>query len=179
MLTKWKYIFSATLGALSLWLWLRPYNVTDETLRMIEDDIEGAVRPILKLYTESKDAYLFIYYSNYERRIYFVKPDGLTNPDEAIDDDIFFSEALLYHKANLCMAKATVDIPPSSLRDAFIISEALVEGAWYISCPIFIKDRLVGYVSVVEPVEDRKLAPTIYNVQLIAHQIKQVFINNL
>jgi hypothetical protein len=179
MLTKWKYALSATLVALSLWLWLKPSDITDETLRMIEADIEAAVRPILELYTKSQNAYLFIYYSNYERRIYFVKPDGLVNPDEAIDDDEFFSEALLYHRANLCMTKETIDLPPSSLRDALIINDALVEGAWYISCPIFIQDRLIGYVSVVEPIDDRKLAPTIHNVQLIAHQIKQVFLDNL
>lgn len=180
MTKKLKIIISAFLLALSAGVYITKSNTEELNLKTIEADIEVAIDEVLEEVSFiDSTAYVFVYYSNYERRVFLVNNQDLVNPDESVTEDPFFSEALLYHQANLCMLRNTTLIESSSLKKALTKRNMIDEDKWYISCPIYIANKLVGYVSVVRAVESNQVSPAVNKVQLLAYTVEQAILQYL
>ncbi len=92
---------------------------------------------------------VFFYVDDFEKRIAFINSDSIPFPNKAltINKDSFYKEMLANHKEDICFVKNTKDIPTSNgiYGNPYSKEDIKLEN-FYVSCPIYLEDSLVGYI---------------------------------
>lgn len=104
-------------------------------------------------YTNNVNKYLYRYYvffytDEYRyREVYITRSStALQNPRQEVTEE-FYVRLLNYHKNGNCYSAKTSDIDPISVvyKNLEGINE-VSDNIFYISCPIYVGDTLVGYI---------------------------------
>jgi len=135
-------------------------NLTEEKAELIQKRIsetldKDSIERSLYRY------FVFFYLDNYtEREVFISKSDvALSNPNQPTDNDPFYVDMLTYHTNNICFLKNTTDISKSSVVYKNLESNNEISpDIFYLSCPIFVNDTLVGYIGGLNNKKDGSIS---------------------
>jgi hypothetical protein len=158
-------------------------NLTKKDITDIQKDIFS------ELYKDSLNKYLyrysvFFYLDNYKTRALFLNSDSHYSIPKNIntDSDLFYKEMLVSHKANLCFIKLTKDLDKNSyIYRSLLIKKDISYNKFYVSCPIFIEQTLVGYLGGIYIINGKHPSASSIDLNPIkkaADSIKNIILSN-
>lgn len=122
-------------------------------LRSLEEEKAELSKTINELYdenTSSDNIAIFLYSKEQETRSLFYSNNNLKFSKEKISADVFFSRMLARHKLNHCFLIETSSVQKNSNFYKILDENGnIAEKGYYMSCPLFVKGRLIGYTSIV------------------------------
>lgn len=141
--------------------------LTVEHIQSAELDIQKTINSI-PINLVDGNVYTFLYSSDYKYRVSFGL-QSVSNPVESINDDYTYKEIKGYHMANICFTRRTSELEANSaLYKALNESNMINSNYFYIACPMFAEDKLIGYVSAVVEKIDIGLVSNILAVKYAA-----------
>lgn len=166
------------LGAIFYKFVTRPLPI--ESYRAIENEITEEIDPLLDKYILKEDYYFFLYSKDYSKRHSFLRDPVIINPSSIVKGDLLYEESLIYHRENQCFIIDSKLIPKNTLLyDVFQTRAELYEKDWYASCPIFYRNDLIGYASVIKPIESIGVVEILNKVRLISSLLEKSIEKNL
>ena len=156
MIKKLLFVSALIITSLSLYLFIKEDTIQHDIkeVRTIGSNITNTLIPSILSHNFDRTG-IFIYNSDYSYRYFLYSQHVVVNsavPKWPTKGDTVFEEALEYHKANLCYIKRSTDLPSDSLMYSVITEWQDIEispNVFYISCPLFIENTLIGYIGSV------------------------------
>ena len=103
---------------------------------------------------------VFIYGPRHETRFLLSSDADIKNPvTNTVQTDSLWKKLYLQNKHNHCTTTATLRLPLNSELRPILLKKGLVKPeTYYMACPIFNQDLLIGYVSAVVKVRDSNVS---------------------
>jgi len=150
-------------------------DINEESIATLESTIK-----LSKIPSIVSDSFhrlgIFAYIDNYSQKYLLAGTnlEGTSNPSMVIGD-VFYEEAYRYHKHKLCFVMHTIDIPTSSkiytlLKDY----DEIFQDSYIASCPIYLNDKLIGYVGSVFAIKNR-LFNEVQALKVITDEVEDEF----
>lgn len=180
ILTFFTFIILGSVALRIPYSFYRP-TLSIKVIQKIQEKFTLTVVPDLISDAKKKQISIFLYYDNYTARQLLASGIDILNPDvKNIGDDPFFKLNLLYHENNTCLILPTQEIEKSSSFYNVLLDKDLIdEKYFYVSCPIYVKDILLGYVSGVYVSSSSQISPKYLEMQvlasLVAKELKPYF----
>lgn len=121
--------------------------------------------------------FMFFYTKEYtERAVYLSSDKDFPGVDkQIIEDDPFYVNLLNYHKNDSCFAIRTADINKESVVYSSLLKTIEIgEHTFYISCPIYVNNILIGYIGALYNGESSLVSISINIIRNTASNIENV-----
>lgn len=125
---------------------------------------------------------IFFYLDDFSKRVSFLNypvENKVNNKSQIIKHDVFYEEMLTNHKEDICFVKNTTLIPKSS--DIYVrlkIKGDITQQNYYISCPLFLNNSLVGYLGGLYKNTSLPIYVSILPIKNAATVIESVLLKN-
>lgn len=155
-------------------------NISEEQAITIEKVVQDQLgNPVIS--NKLQRSFVFFYLNNYNSRVLFTAKEGVTvaNKEQIIDGDPFYELMLNYHLNDICFVRETININPESLvYNRFQETGELRPGFYYVSCPLYIEDTLIGYIGGINNNTEGSISVETSIVKNTATNIEQVLNRN-
>ena len=128
--------------------------------------------------TNKSNIFFFVYVDNYSKRVIVIDNEGenISEPLDITPSQIAHIQALDYHKHNLCYMRRTTNLPKEGLLyNALKNNGNITPNNFYVSCPVFHKKTLRGYISLIFSSGNNGVVVDLDMVKLIAAKIEDYY----
>lgn len=130
---------------------------SDEVTITEGDPIDEEIQALLTKYIDGvhiQNMFFFTYIENYTKRVLYSSANDSNSIPQPVFDDPEYYLAYNFHMQDVCYVKRVSFIDQTSnlyplLIDFLDNDLELAKSSFYISCPVFAEDILLGYVSAV------------------------------
>lgn len=154
-------------------------NITEEQAVNIEAVVQDQLNnPVVS--AKLQRSFVFFYLDNYQKRVFFTAKEGVSVKQEVqeIAGDPFYELMLNYHFNDICLVRETININPNSVvYTRFKETGELKPAFYYVSCPIYINDELVGYIGGINNNEEGSISVETSTVRNTATNIEEILNN--
>lgn len=155
-------------------------TLTEEKAESIKEEVavtlnEKSIQRSLYRY------FVFFYLDEFTKRQVFISESGvpLSRPVQETDGDPFYISMLTYHLNGVCFLQNTTDISKNSIvHQNFSKTNEIDPNIFYLSCPIFLNDTLVGYIGGLNNKEDGSISVETAAVRSAAKSVQNILEGN-
>lgn len=150
-------------------------NITKEEALKIEESVQYSLEET-KQKSSLERASVFFYTNNYNSRTLFSSNNNITKETQSVSSDSFYSTMLSYHQNGLCYIKNTELISQTSDLYSILSSRnEIQENLFYISCPIYSDNVLLGYLGGLSDSKDSLVAVDTTSILYATKNIEKIF----
>ena len=152
------------LGNIYSAIFVRPTSALDNLTEEKAEEIKMETETSLTQTSLNQNLYryfVFFYLDDYTTRQVFLSGSEipLSQPKVSINGDVFYTEMLTYHLNDVCYIRNTVNISESSVvRTNLSKTNEIQPNIFYVSCPIYVNDTLVGYIGGLNRKDDGSIS---------------------
>lgn len=154
-------------------------NITQEQAVNIEAVVQDQLNnPVVS--AKLQRSFVFFYLEDYQKRVLFTAKEGVSVKQEVqnITGDPFYELMLNYHFNDICFIRETINIDPESvLYNRFKETGELQPAFYYVSCPLYINDELIGYIGGIDNNEEGSISVETSTVKNTATNIEKILNN--